>query len=158
MSWLTGIIGKLGDGLVKEIGDIVDDLHTSDEERAKAAIAKATLQLRARETMQKLHNEMEQAYLDDMKNQRALAKAELASEDWWVRRSRPAASWGRVVIVLLNYFVLPLIAAFVPRVVAPVSMPEMAWVSLLALSGVYNLMRSVDKGNLRFGSRRQATG
>lgn len=87
---MGGFLGKLLGGgaaeVLKEAGTIVDDVITNKEE---AILAKAKLEEVINQNSQKmveLANQLEQSYLDDIANARAMNIAAIGSSDSFIRR------------------------------------------------------------------------
>jgi hypothetical protein len=72
---MSGIADILTGGLVKSVGDVIDDLHTSDEERAAA-------ELEVRKLDQQL-----------LTGQQEINKEEAKHASWVVAGWRPALGW-----------------------------------------------------------------
>ncbi len=57
----------------------------------------------------KIAANLDMAAVADMANNRELAAVEVKSEDWFVRRARPAMLWSCVVSFTMNFALVPLI-------------------------------------------------
>lgn len=72
-------------GIIKTVGEVADDLFTSDDERAKA------------------DRESYQAETERMNGQVEINKIEAASESFWKSGWRPGVGWVCVVTLALAY-------------------------------------------------------
>lgn len=133
----TAILGLVGN-IFKPAVDLIDELHTSDEEKLKAKAA-----------MMALENQVTTQILDLQKAEVESAKdiivAEAKGESWLQRNWRPVLMMLFGVIIANNYIINPWLSAlFDINVVMEV--PEHMW-SLLKLGvGGYVMGRSAEKG------------
>lgn len=81
----------LGGGLVGSVGKIVDELHTSDEEKAQAKIK-----------LQELENQLKLSQMD-------INKVEAGHKSIFVAGWRPAVGWLIVGILFYSYILQPFI-------------------------------------------------
>ena len=75
--------------VVKSVGDVIDNLHTSDEEKDQAKAKLKEIEFSHMEKMQELENEAENIYNEEIKTKTDLMMAETKSDDKFVRRFRP---------------------------------------------------------------------
>ena len=81
----------LGGGLVDSVGKIVDELHTSDEEKAQAKIK-----------LKQLENDLQTKQME-------INKVEAGHKSIFVSGWRPATGWLIVGILLYSYILQPFI-------------------------------------------------
>jgi hypothetical protein len=81
----------LSGGLVNSVGKIVDELHTSDEEKAQAKIK-----------LQELENQLKLSQMD-------INKVEAGHKSIFVAGWRPAVGWLIVGILFYSYILQPFI-------------------------------------------------
>lgn len=114
--------------LIGRVGEVIDQIHTSGEEKLQAEFAKLQLQAAVREAERKAELEADKAYMADLANLREQIKVELQSEDAYVRRARPTFLYIFYLIIVCNYLV-PIFAQLFPRewVISPVVIPQELW-------------------------------
>ena len=87
---MTGVLGKIfGAGIgeiIKPIGDIIDNVTTNKEEKAKAQAEIEKILTDKLTRMEELSNQVIVAYLQDVADARSLQKTAIASPDRFVRR------------------------------------------------------------------------
>ena len=105
MDW--PIIGTIKEGL-KAVRGIVDDVNTTDEERAKA---KARLKEIENATL-----EQAQRHAETMAQMRAEnIQTEAASEDPWTSRARPTFMYVMYLVIITNTLLAPTVGVFFPE-------------------------------------------
>lgn len=87
---MTGVLGKIfGAGIgeiIKPIGDIIDNVTTNKEEKAKAQAEIEKILTDKLTRMEELSNQVIVAYLQDVADARSLQKTAIGSTDKFVRR------------------------------------------------------------------------
>jgi len=136
MSILAKILGA-GD-VVKSVGDTLDNLFTSDEERLEKRneLAKAELAFQTAEL---------QAVAAQNAAQAEVNKVEAASASLFVAGWRPAIGWIGAVAMAYQFIIYPLLL-WLPQVATPPKPLEsdMLWTIITGMLGVAG-MRSYDK-------------
>jgi len=146
MGVLTSAISALGGDLVGKIGDVIGDLHTSEKEKLDIALAESQLKLAARESTQAFEAELETLFVQADKEHQKTIRAQLASDDWFVRRMRPAVGWVCLLIIVYNYIVLTTAQMIFGMALVPLELPTELWVMFGSLIGGYSVMRTMEKG------------
>lgn len=124
-------------GIVETVGKVADDLFTSDEERAKAAL------------------DAYSAETTRMQGQVEINKIEAASSSLFVAGWRPAIGWIGAAAMAYQFVAYPLMvwawatmqaAGWVPGTLAapPILDTDALWVILAGILGI-GTMRSIDK-------------
>lgn len=138
---MSGILDFIG-GLIKPVTNLVDDLTTSDEERA---LAKAKLL--------EIENQLTSKYLE-LESQVVQAKqnvmvAELNQTDNYTKRARPTVIYGGLLILLINHVLLPWIAYFKEGVekLPTIDLPTEFWLAWGGIVSVYAFGRTREKLN-----------
>lgn len=139
MEWLSAI----GEALKGAFG-LIDDLNTSEEEKAAAKIK-----------MQELFNQQQRDlmanYQKEIATTRDVIVAELTQDDKFTKRARPAVMYMFILIIALNYCIFPYINHFIilfmktPKELPLITLPQEAWNLFGIIFGVYGLGRSVEK-------------
>ena len=125
-------------GLVDSVGGIIDDLSTSDEERAEAKRKLAAL-ARSAEADVRDHAETIAGY------QRDVIRAELEQDDRYTKRARPTLVYAGLVALFLNHIVLPWSAHFTGATVPAIDLPAEFWWGWTGVVGAWAVGRSVEK-------------
>lgn len=101
MSWISEIFTNSVGTVIDSVGKIVDDLHTSDDEKLKAKQELLTIQagmeLKARELDLKYESEITQRQANDM-----------ASDSWLSKNIRPLT----LIFILTMYSLLSISSGF----------------------------------------------
>ena len=125
-----------GGDVVKSVGDTLDDLITSDEERLslRNEIAKAEYDFKSKI-----------AELDTsvMLGQASVNEAEARSGNIFVAGWRPAIGWIGALCLFYNFVVFPLIKTIEPDIPQPIN-AEILWTMIMGMLGI-GTMRSFDK-------------
>jgi len=97
----------LGGGLVDSVGKIVDELHTSDEEKAQAKIK-----------LKELENDLQTKQME-------INKVEAGHKSVFVAGWRPALGWIIVIILGYSYLFQPFIAMTLKIIGKDVELPNL---------------------------------
>src|SRR6056297_1005432 len=124
---LTSILS----GAVKPVTDLVDNLHTSEKE--KAEIKRSIFEMK--------NNLMNQL----IKSKGEIIKAEAESEHFLTSTWRPITALVFVVIIANNYIVAPYMEAFMGTKII-LKIPPQMWDLLKIMIGGYVVGRSAEKG------------
>lgn len=144
------MIGKIVDALnpINNVKDAITDIVHAF--KGDPAVLKE-LQLREIEARHKIEQakaeiraSLEKAWMDDAASLREQAKVELASEDPFVRRARPAWLWGLLSMYLINYGVTAIAAWFDPAI-HPLEVPTEVHMLAGVLVGGYGYLRTIEK-------------
>lgn len=125
-------------GLVSAVGGVIDDLHTSDEEKAEAR-AKLDRLAAEYEGRALAHAETIASY------QRDVIAAELAQDDAYTKRARPTLVYAGLAVLLLNHVALPWLAYFSGHAVPSIELPAEFWWGWTGVVGAWAIGRSVEK-------------
>jgi hypothetical protein len=129
---LTGPVSAL----VGAVGGIIDNLHTSDEEKSQAKIQLAQLETAFQIEVMKAEGEV-------IKEQASIIREE-AKGNWLQRSWRPLLALGFGLIVMNNYIIVPYVIAF-GGAATVLELPGGLWALLTAMIGGYTVGRSVEK-------------
>mgnify|MGYP006302137855 CR=1 FL=1 len=118
-------------GAVKPVTDLVDNLHTSEKE--KAEIKKSIFEMK--------NNLMTQL----IKSKGEIIKAEAESEHFLTATWRPITALVFVAIIANNYIIAPYMEVFM-RTKIILKIPPQMWDLLKIMIGGYVVGRSAEKG------------
>ena len=127
MSILTNIFSSGATELVKGVGDVIDNLHTSKEEKLAA-------ELKVKELISNYEVEMEKTITDRW-------KSDMASDSWLSKNVRPMVLVFLVVSTVLMIFID---AATIKFVVEP-KWTDLLQIVLITVIGAYFGGRSLEK-------------
>jgi hypothetical protein len=132
---MSGILGFLTGpitGLVKEIGGVIDNLTTTDGEKADAKLKLLAVQ-------NEFQVQMEQAAATFATQQAEVIKAEVNSESYLARNWRPILMLTFTYIIAHNFVIAPVFS------ITPVAIPDNMWELLKIGMGGYIFGRSAEK-------------
>jgi hypothetical protein len=118
-------------GAIEPVTGLINNMHTSDEEKRKIQLA-----------MDQLVNTVTTQLINAQGN---IIKAEAESEHWLTSTWRPITALVFVAIIANNYIIAPYTGAFFGTSVTLEIPPEM-WELLKIMIGGYVVSRGVEKG------------
>ncbi|MCF8263614.1 MAG: holin family protein [Melioribacteraceae bacterium] len=148
-----GISGIVSGGFSELAGSVksIIETFTGKEESPEQKVMMAQVQLQIKNAENEMQKSVINAVTEDLSNQRELWKTELANEDFFVRRMRPALGYVGMLIILINYALLPLIYSvvnlFLTTVVnySAVNLPGEFWIVWGGYMGGYAYLRTKEK-------------
>ena len=145
MAWYTSLFSTGLGEVVDSVGNVLDNLFTSDDEKEKNKIALSQITLAAAQTEKKLNADLEKAYLEDAKDQRRQITVELQSQDAYVRRSRPTFNYIFYIVLIFNYIFIPIYQVITGVDLKPVNLPTELWTVFGVGFIGYGYLRTVEK-------------
>jgi hypothetical protein len=138
--------GALGGPAGSVIFDLVAAVTGKDTpQEAEAVLDKQPeLYVKLKEVEIAQQTRLEELFYEDLKDRRALIKAEVTSEDVFVRRARPMFLYIMYAVIVFDFILLPFIRIFNPAVPEIVLPGELYWLFGSAYTG-YSVLRSMDK-------------
>jgi len=137
-----GFIGKILSGgigeLVGQVGGVIDSLHTSDEEKS-AAKAELYRLANARES------EMEQTFRTEIGAKSNVIMAEMKQDDNFTKRARPMVVYAGLVMIFINYTVVPIVSLFLPGSLEELVLPTEFWVAWGGIVSTWVIGRTAEK-------------
>jgi len=124
-------ISEIITGVVKPVTDLVDNLHTSEEEKEK--IKRSIFEMKNNLTNQLIKSKGE------------IIKAEAESEHFLTSTWRPITALVFVAIIANNYIIAPYMEAFMNTKII-LKIPPQMWDFLKIMIGGYVIGRSAEKG------------
>lgn len=150
---LFGLVSEL----FKPMAKLVDDLHTSDEEKMQLQNATRALELGAQQMMLEHQLKLVEAKLELEKEKAKIITAEINSKRWLASNWRPLIMVAFGVVIVLNFGLLPIAGALAKWIggaaneVHPAEIPEQMWTLLIFGVTGYIGARSVDKAVTALG-------
>lgn len=131
-------LGKLFGGGVSEvanaIGGIVDQFHTSDEEKAAA-------KLEIEKLLQADRMKLQDSLQVELQAKERVLVAELTQGDKFTKRARPTVVYAGLAFIFFNYVIAPL---FLPDQQA-LQLPAEFWVAWGGIVGTWSIGRSFER-------------
>jgi hypothetical protein len=131
-------------GAFKPVGDIIDNLHTSKEEKLALKIEMTKVQ----NSITEKQIELESNKIDATQ---AIIVAELNQTDNYTKRARPTIIYAGLSILFINHVVLPWTAWFAINIFDKIAelplidLPSEFWLAWGGVCGVYAWGRSKEK-------------
>ncbi|MBC8387256.1 MAG: hypothetical protein H8E13_04320 [Actinobacteria bacterium] len=129
-----GFISKI----IKPVTDLVDDLHTSAEEKEE-------IKLKIKELENKFRADAIKYEAKIIESQASIVKAEVQGQSILQRIWRPILMLSIVAIVVNNYILFPYLSAFTDKVQV-LDLPTGLWTLMTVGVGGYVAGRSWEKG------------
>jgi hypothetical protein len=146
MSWFSKIIGAITGGAVKEIGDVVDKFHTSTEE-------KELLKMEMEKILQARDSEIEQTIRQELQSKERVIVAEMRQSDNYTKRARPTVVYFGLVMIFVNYVLVPTISMLSLGQPQAFDLPTEFWAAWGGIVATWSIGRSAEKR----GTRNKAT-
>lgn len=151
MSWLGDIVGSGIEGIIGEVGDAVDELHLSGEE-------KQTFTLKLHEAVQGTMDKLLQSINSVLAAKERVLVAELEQGDRFTKRARPSVVYVGLAFIGVNYVLFPCLAWILALIAGiwNVQLPELPslalpghfWAAWGGVCGTYAIGRSVEKAKI----------
>ena len=139
---IFSILGGPIKGLVDSIGGIIDNVHTSEEEKLEAKAKLKALETEA--TAQVL------SHAESLFNaKRDILVAELQQGDIYTKRARPTVVYGGLLILTINHIVLPWIAFFSGMEIPKIEIPAVFWGGWSGIVMTWSIGRSAEKRGMQ---------
>jgi len=145
MAWYSSLLSTGLGGIIDSVGNVLDNLFTSDDEKQKNKIAMTQITLAAAQAEKQLAADLEKAYLEDAKDQRRQITVELQSQDAYVRRSRPTFNYIFYIVLIFNYIFIPIFQVITDDKLDVVNLPTELWTVFGVGFIGYGYLRTVEK-------------
>jgi ElaB/YqjD/DUF883 family membrane-anchored ribosome-binding protein len=145
-----GVLAGLG-SLVKPIGQIVDSLHTSEEERQKAKYQIEAL-------LQQRDAQIEETFRREIDASKDVILAEMHQGDTYTRRARPTVVYVGLGLFIINYGLLPIAARFHGNDYTPIAFPAEFWWAWSTVVSVWFVGRTMERRGLKTPLLEKVTG
>ena len=151
MPALGDIVKGAADSIIGGATKIFDDLHTSPEEKADIAAKMATV---VNERMAIITSEIQARF----KMVTDVIQADNASGDTYTKRARPTLVYFGMLMIFINYLVVPILQTMTSVEVQPFPLPTEFWVAWGGTVAVWSVGRSAEKAAVSNRLTRGITG
>jgi hypothetical protein len=138
MSWITDILGSGAGKIIGSVGDVIDKLTTTDEEKLK-------LRNELQRVLQERMADVETTMRAELGAKERVLIAELQQGDNFTKRARPMVVYFGLAVIGLNYCLVPMAAFFLGREIPTWNLPMEFWASWSAIVVTWSIGRSVEK-------------
>jgi len=135
MSFLAKILSPMTGGFIKAVGDVIDNLHTSSEEKAEKKLELKKMIL-AHEAM------LEKTLQTELQAKERIIVAEMKQGDNFTKRARPAVVYTFVLTILIAV-IRSAITGEPPVILEQI--PTELWKLWTAVMGVWMVGRTAEK-------------
>ena len=133
---MLGAITSLVGGLIGPATKIIDDLHTSGEEKLAARQAMEAL-------IQQREAQVEETIRTELKAKQAIIVAELNQSDNYTKRARPTVIYAGLAFITWNYCIAPAVGW------GSFPLPQEFWIGWSGIVATYSIGRSAEKRGTR---------
>lgn len=102
MGLLSSILGSTAGKLINAVGSIIDEFHTSGEEKMEASLAKAKLKLALEEIITARMTEAETTLRTELTAKSEIIQAEMNQKDNFTKRARPTLVYTGLAIFVID--------------------------------------------------------
>ena len=139
MGLLGGIFSSTIGKIIGEVKGVVDEFHTSGEEKAE-------FNLRMEDILTTRLSEAESTLRTEINAKSAIMVAEMNQEDKYTKRARPTIVYSGLVLIFLDFAVRVIAFLFMPDLPTPSGFVEVAFLATWgSVCGVYTIGRSAEK-------------
>ena len=144
-----GILSALSGGLIGQVGSLIDNLHTSQEEKEEAKI-------KMEELLQKRDAEIEETIRTELQAKERVKVAEMNQSDNFTKRARPGVVWVGLGMMCVNFTVIPLIESLSGTALSVKNFPEEFWWAWSGVVATWSIGRSMERRGVSSNAGRQA--
>jgi hypothetical protein len=145
MKWLTDILGGGAGDLVKSVGGVIDNLHTSKEEKMAA-------ELKIKEIVHAGNMKVEERLQTELHAKSNIMMAEMQQSDNYTKRARPTVVYYGLVAITLDFIarVSILMLGILPLEDIPKTfLPNEFWLAWGGVVSVWVMGRSYEKRGVK---------
>ena len=132
------MLAKLVQSVLPEVGGIIDNLHTSGEEKAEA-------KLKLQRLMMEKDAMIEETTREEMRLQKATITAELQQGDLYTKRARPTVVYAGLAVMAVNYCLAPVVFALLDRPLTQIEMPAEFWMAWSGVVSIWSIGRTAER-------------
>lgn len=151
MGMLSKITSAFTGGFIEDIANVADKfIETPDEKREFKVLIEQEITKREQAAEQTIRSELEA--------KSAIMTAEMNQDDLYTKRARPTMLYSGLVMIFVNYILVPFIQTVMEVKVDPFDLPTEFWVAWGGVAGIYSLGRTVEKSGKSSKTSRLVTG
>lgn len=140
---MSGWLSKLFSGSIMEIGEGIASIA---DRFIQSADEKAAFRLEMEKLLQARDAELEATIRTELQAKERVMVAELQSGDSYTRRARPTMAYFGMLVILLNYIVLPWAGYwFKEGIPPPLTLPAEFWYAWAGVVGVWSIGRTMER-------------
>ena len=132
------MLGKLIQNILPEVTGLIDNLHTSGEEKSEAKLKLQRL-LMEKDAM------IEETAREEMRLQKATITAELQQGDLFTKRARPTVVYTGLAVMAINYCLAPIVFIILNRPLVQIEMPAEFWMAWSGVVSIWSIGRSAER-------------
>lgn len=140
MSWIGNLLGGGIKEVVGAVGGVIDNLHTSQEEKAQANVELQKI-LAAQQA------KIEESLMVELQAKERVLVAELIQGDNYTKRARPTVVYFGLFTIFFNYCLIPAIQYFGGQVPQSFDLPVEFWAAWGGIVATWTIGRTVEKKN-----------
>ena len=141
MSILTSIFGGSVGEVIGKVGEVIDSLHTSGEEKEE-------LKIKLQEILQQRDADIENTLRTELGAKERILVAELQQGDNYTKRARPSVVYVGLIFIFINYILVPIISKWNGLDVTPLELPEYFWIAWGGIVATWSVGRSMEKSGV----------
>ncbi len=138
MNWLTNLLTGNISSIINEVGCIVDQFHLSTEEKEK-------LKLESQSLLMTYKTIMEKVLTDELNARERVLVAELKQEDKYTKRARPTVVYAGLILIGINYCLVPIISKIIGADIIPIELPSEFWLGWSGIVTSWSIGRTFEK-------------
>jgi len=138
---LTKLFSAGAVNFAEGVAGVVDKFVTTSDEKAQ-------IKLQIQALAQQAATELETTVRTELATKEKIMVAELQSGDNYTRRARPTLAYFGMLVILVNYVVLPWVSAFTDggyNALPPIEMPAEFWWAWGGVVATWSVGRSMER-------------
>ncbi len=132
------MLGKLVQSVLPEVTGLIDQLHTSGEEKSEA-------KLKLQRLMMEKDALIEESNQEQMRLQKATITAELQQGDLFTKRARPTVVYTGLAVMVVNYCLAPILFTLIGKEMIQIDMPAEFWMAWSGVVSIWSIGRSAER-------------
>lgn len=124
--------------LFGSINKIIDNVHTSEEEKQE-------IKLRLTKLMNEKESEIEKTFRKEIDAKSQIIISELNQGDKYTKRARPTIIYAGLLISVINYCLIPNIKIMFGLDIVSIDVPSEFWTVWAAVASIWSVGRTAEK-------------